>query len=209
MKKSLHPAAFAAILVGSSLLCPLSAVSAAGPNGHNIAVVDVSIVFKEHARFKAMMDRMKKEVDAVEADLKVEYTRLKALDEEIKQLNPNSPEYKTKFTAATEAQSKFQVKTQLQKKDFLERESKIYYQVYRELDDAVRVFATKHNIHLVLRYASEPVNSEDRNDILRGINKPIVYVDPALDITRLVLNDLNRSAAGLSERPGPVGVKPR
>jgi hypothetical protein len=65
----------------------------------------------------------------------------------------------------------------------------------------------------VLRYASDQVDDPiDRNEIVRGINKSVVYVDPALDITDWILQDLNRSAAaagGGNPGVGGVGVAPR
>jgi hypothetical protein len=59
----------------------------------------------------------------------------------------------------------------------------------------------------VLRYASDPVDDpNNRGEIVRGINKSVVYVDPTLDITKHILADLNRSAAALPRNPGPTGT---
>jgi hypothetical protein len=65
--------------------------------------------------------------------------------------------------------------------------------------------ATKNGIVLVLRFNGDPVDGNNRDEILRGINKAIVYNDPRMDITPYVLQDLNRSAA---PGTGPIGVRP-
>jgi Skp family chaperone for outer membrane proteins len=174
--------------------------------GHNIAVVDVSIIFKEHARFKAMTEKFKKDVEGAEAKLKEEYNQIKALQEQLKGFTPGSPDYKQLEQRVAKATMDWQLKGQMQKKDLMEAEGRIYFQVYRELDDAVKRFAQKHTIALVLRYASDPVDdTQDRNEIVRGINKSVVYVDPALDITMLILQDLNRSSAAAAN-PNNQGV---
>ena len=48
------------------------------------------------------------------------------------------------------------------------------------------------------RVDGDPIDGSDRNQILRGITKPIVYLEPGIDITGDVLKMLNASpvAAG-------------
>ena len=101
-------------------------------------------------------------------------------------------------------QGDLQIKVNLQKKDFMEQEGKIYFNVSREVEDAVKVFATSHNILMVLRFNGDQVDPSNRDDILRSINKPIVYYDPRMDITPYILQDLNRGSVGT----GPIGVRP-
>lgn len=76
----------------------------------------------------------------------------------------------------------------------MEQEGKLYYKVSLEIDDAVKLIATRNNIALVLKFNGDDVDANDRNDILRNINKPIVYFDKNMDITPFVLQELNRSA---------------
>ncbi|MFM8436610.1 MAG: hypothetical protein ACKOBP_14970 [Planctomycetia bacterium] len=44
------------------------------------------------------------------------------------------------------------------------------------------------------RFDGEPVDNSDRNQILRGITKPIVYLEPGIDITPDILKMLNGPA---------------
>jgi Skp family chaperone for outer membrane proteins len=207
---SVLAASLVTTIVGVGLLAPSAMAQAGRPSGHNIAVVDVSVIFKKHQRFLAMTEKFKKDVEAAEAKLKEEYNQIKLLEDQLKSFTPGSPDFKQMDQRVTKAKVDWQLKGQTQKKDLMEAEGRIYFQVYRELDDAVKRFAQKHNIALVLRYASDPVDDpNDRNEIVRGINKSVVYVDPALDITMLILDDLNRSGAGVSTNPGNQGVGPR
>ena len=217
MKLSHLAASVAAAVIGiGSLVGPSRALGQGQPGrptGHNIAVVDVSIIFKKHARFQAMVEKFKKDVQAAEAKLKTDYDQVKGLQERLKGLTPGSPDHKDMDQRIAHAAADLQIKQATQKKDLMEYEGRIYYQVYREMDDSVKRFAQKNNISLVLRYASDPVDDPiDRNEIVRGINKSVVYVDPGLDITDWILQDLNRSAAAagaVNTGAGGVGVAPR
>jgi Skp family chaperone for outer membrane proteins len=209
-------ASVAAAVIGIGLfICPSQALAqgqAGRPAGHNIAVVDVSVIFKKHARFQGMIEAFKKEVQAAEAKLKTDYDQVKALQEQLKGFTPGSPDYKQMEQRIAHSGADLQIKQATQKKELMEYEGRIYYQVYREMDDSVKRFAQKNSIALVLRYASDPVDDPvDRNEIVRGINKSVVYVDPALDITDWILQDLNRSAAANAANSGAkgVGVAPR
>jgi Skp family chaperone for outer membrane proteins len=177
------------------------------PSGHNIAVVDVSVIFKEHARFLAATEQFKKDVAAAEARLKEEYEEIKALQAQLAGRQPGSPDYKEMEQRVAKSMADWQLKGQMQKKDLMEAEGRIYFQVYRELDDAVKLFAKRNTIALVLRYASDPVDDpNNRGEIVRGINKSVVYVDPNLDITKHILAELNRSAAAVPRNPGLNGT---
>jgi hypothetical protein len=77
--------------------------------------------------------------------------------------------------------------------------------VSREIDDAVKLISTRNGINLALRFNGDPIDPNDPNDILRGVNKAIVYYDTRMDITPYVLQELNRSNPGT----GNIGVRPQ
>ena len=178
---------------------PAAQSHAAGP-ANNVAVIDVGYIFKNHTRFKGAMDKMKDEVMAAENGLKAERDRINGLMEQIKGFNVGTPEYKKLEAEVAKAQGDFNVNAQLQKKDFMEREAKVYLQVYSEIEKAVEQFAREHRIAVVHRFDGEPVDNSDRNQILRGITKPIVYLEPGID-TPDVLKMLNGPAVAGAAQP--------
>jgi Skp family chaperone for outer membrane proteins len=179
------------------------------PASH-VAVIDVGYIFKNHARFKGAMDKMKDEVMAAENALKSERDRINGLMEQLKGFNVGTPEYKKLEAEIAKAQGDFNVTAQLQKKDFMDREAKVYLQVYTDIERAVAQFAREHGIAVVLRFDGDPVDGADRNQILRGITKPIVYYEAGNDITPDILRMLNGAAvADQSGRPGAVPQRTR
>jgi Skp family chaperone for outer membrane proteins len=134
--------------------------------------------------------------------LKAERDRINSLMETLKGFNVGTPEYKKLEAEVAKAQGDFSVNAQLQKKDFMDREAKVYLQVYSEIERAVSQFARDNGIAVVHRFDGDPVDSSDRNRILGSITKPIVYFDPQIDITPQVLKMLNGASVAAQPQPG-------
>lgn len=91
----------------------------------------------------------------------------------------------------------------------MEKEAQSYLQVYTEIEKPSRT-AREHQIAVVHRFEGDPIDTTDRNNILRGITKPILYVDPSIDITPDITKMLNASAvADQSGRASPAGQQRR
>jgi len=181
-----------------------AAAPAVTPASH-VAVIDVGYIFKNHARFKAEMDKMKDQVLAAENGLKAERDRINGLMEKLKGFNPGTPEYRQLEGEVAKAQGDFSVNAQLQKKDFMDREATVYHQVYSEVERAVAQFAREKGIAVVHRFDGDPVDTTDRNRILGSITRPIVFYDPQIDITPDILQMLNGAAvAGAPQGQGKV-----
>ena len=182
----------------------LMAQGSAGQTGTRIAVVDISYIFKNHPGFKQQMEQMKTEVQAFEEKLRARGEQIKALTEQMKAFKSNSPEYKDKEAQILKIQADGQAAATLKKKEFLEKESQIYYSTYNQVVAEIRNFAMRHNIGLVVRFNSEEINSEDRASVLEGINRAVVF-QHKLNITSLILESINRNA--VAAQPGAATRK--
>jgi Skp family chaperone for outer membrane proteins len=211
-KKAVLALAVAAVLTTFGLLeaqqpVPVAAVgiNPAGANAskYNIAVVDISYIFKKHDRFKSTMEQMKKEMEAIEAELKGDREKIAQQEQARSQFNPGSAEFKKAEEDIARQMADFNLKMGKLRKEFLEREAKVYFQTYLEVVDAVKYYAKRQNIGLVLRFNGEAVDPNRREDVLREINKPVVVQDQ-IDITPDVLMLINRDQSGGQ----PVGQNP-
>jgi outer membrane protein len=168
-----------------------------------VAIIDMSYIFKNHARFKAASDRMRQEVLAAEEQLKARRTEIENLVKQLETFKKDSPDYKQLDTDITKKKIDLNAAVAMQKKEFVEREAKLYYNVYQEVLDATQLFAERYRIALVLRFngdAAEP--GSDPQDILKQLNKQVVYYHKSIDITPYILQDLNRTNVG--QRPTGV-----
>jgi Skp family chaperone for outer membrane proteins len=158
---------------------------------HGVAVVDISYVFKNHARFRAAMEGMKKDMETIEVQLKGKRDQIAKIEEQRNTFNPGTDQYKQLDTQLAREMAEFNLEMTGLRKDFLDREAKEYYKTYLEVVDAVGVYAQQRNIGLVIRFNGDPVDQNRREDVLREINKPVVFQN-RIDITPEVLQLLNR-----------------
>ncbi|MEE8450621.1 MAG: OmpH family outer membrane protein [Thermoguttaceae bacterium] len=182
-------------------------------SGSPIALVDVSYIFKEHLRFKTKMTEMKADVERAEADVKEIRTTIMRLAEQLQLLRIGSPDYKALDEEITKRQADLAVRVQMQKKEFLRREAKIYYQTYQEVLYTVDNYAKNNGISMVLRFNGDPVDMEVPQSVLQHINKPVVWYAQDRDITKVVLDQLNRTPvvdpnARMGVNPTRPGVYP-
>jgi Skp family chaperone for outer membrane proteins len=183
---------------------PVAAPAAAAPAGTSVAVIDVAFIFKNHVRFNAQMNDMKRDIEGFDASIRGEQQNFAKKREQLTQFNPSSDQYKKAEEDLAHIKSDLDIKVAVKRREFLEQEAKIYYGIYREIEEAVAIFAQQNRIGLVLRYSGDEMKPDDRASVLQGVNRPVVYQD-RLDITQHVLGRLN---AGATMPAGAGGVAP-
>ncbi len=215
MKRTLCWAMLAALLAQGAYCRLLCAQGHSGRQGQpaaapRLALLDVSRVFKNHNRFKGMMEDMKADVQQAENRVKAERDAINKLLERLKDFRNGTPDYKSLEAEIAERQADLEVKVRLQRKQFLEREAKIYYNVYQEIWQATDYFCRRHNIDMVFRFNGEKVDPEQPQSVLGEINKPLVWYDQSLDITDAILSELNRTSAtpAAADRRGSPAPRP-
>src|SRR5262245_31730547 len=112
-------------------------------SGTNVVVIDVAFVYKNHNRFNATMNDIKNDIKQFEAYVNKKQTDFKALGEALGTYNAASAEYKQKEEELARMQSDLQVEVGLKRKEFLQQEARVYYRVYREIEQEVRTFAER------------------------------------------------------------------
>ncbi|MCA9151532.1 MAG: OmpH family outer membrane protein [Planctomycetales bacterium] len=187
------------VLAGSAFAQSRPAAAARpAPTGGAIAVVDISQIFKSHVGFNEEMERMKTEVQQYEESLRTRHQALATERERLNAFKPGSAEYEKLERSMADAAAQLQIDTQMKKKEFLQRESKLYFDVYRQVKDAIGDFAQQKGIDIVLRYSSDEIDPDDRASVLQGVNQDLVYHNN-LDITKFILDRVNR--ASVARRP--------
>jgi Skp family chaperone for outer membrane proteins len=201
-------------LIGSQAFAqgglPRQPVAAQAGPAPNIALLDVSYIFKNHPRFKSMMDEMKSDVDRAESDVNKERDTLRKLVEQLEGFRKGTPDYKAMEEEIAKREADLSVRVNLQRKDFLMREAKIYHTVYQEIAQEVDYYCSNKGIDSVLRFNGDPVDVDKPDSVLSFINKPVVYYDKGRDITKPILDALvmRSGAPAGGNRMGAQPVRP-
>ena len=199
MKRTIYLATCTLLLTG--ILPTLSSAQDA-PSYSRVAVIDISEVFQNHQRFKAKMDEIKQEIAAFDKVLRDKRKQINNLITELQEYKAGSKPYDEGEKRIAKMQADLQVEMQLKRKSILTREAAVYDNAYREVLAQVAKFSQRHGIDLVLRFDSKPIDPASRDSVLKGVNRAVVYQN-RMDITKFILNDLNR---GLP--PQNLGARP-
>ncbi len=209
MKHSLRWAVPAAAVLSLAILFSLAMAQApARPaGGPNVALLDVSYIFKNHARLKRMMEDMKADVERAEQQIKKDKEELTKLGEKLQDFNKGTQNYQQLEEELAKRQADLQVRVQLQKNQFLQQEATIYHNVYQEILQATEYYCKQNNIDMVLKFNGDPVDVNRPESIQNELYKPVVWYQKSLDITPAILQELNRTAidpraAQPAQRPG-------
>jgi Skp family chaperone for outer membrane proteins len=196
----------------AGMIVPASAQAPSA--GHQIAIVDMGEIFTNCVRYKTAIEGMKAQTLQLEGQFKADYENMKKMAEELKALQPGSPDFRTRESALGKMELDFKFKQAQARKDFEERINGVQFSLYREIDAVVKQIAVANNIALVMRHNTSEVKGNDPQQVLRAVNQSVVYYNPGLDITRLVLSKLNENATPLPQpnvpgtpvtnRPGPA-----
>jgi len=124
-------------------------------------------------------------------------------NEQLKDFKAGTAEYKQLEEHIVGRVADVQARMQLQKKEFLLKESRIYFTVYREIQQVVNYYATSQGFTAVLKINGEEVKEDNPDDVLRYINQDVVWAAQGTDITQIISDELRRRALSASGNNTP------
>jgi Skp family chaperone for outer membrane proteins len=216
--KSQLLAAFAAgFLVLVLSVANVSAQNPTGPaagqplGGQPIYLLDSTHVFKNYSKLKAMKEELQAEVQQAEKRVKDERDAIKKLQERLEEFKAGTEDYKKFEQEIATRMADLQVLVGMQRKEFIQKEARIYFIVYQEIWQEVDYFASQNRAAMVLKYDREPVNVEVPDTVVRGINKQVIWSNQGLDITDYILAKLHERLPNRDARvnPNPVPFRTR
>lgn len=211
MKKYLS---LAAVVAGLSVVHAAAPAAVADPRPTagqqlpQIAIIDLSYIFNNHVRFKALSDGLRRDVEAAEAELNANKAALKKMQDQLDSYNRGSPEYRQLEEDMAKRTAEVQVQIQVQKRNFFEQEAKIYYTVYKEIMEQVQYYAEKHGILLVMRFNGDPSDENDPQSVQKELNKAVLYYNKMIDITPIILDAVNPPRSNTRPAPPPTASRP-
>ncbi len=182
---------------------PAPGPSANAPR-YGYAVVDVTYIFKNYAKFSQQMEGMKTAMESADSQLKADRDTVASKEQALGEFNPGTPDFNQIDEEIARLKAEFQLKAGKIRRDFMEREAQVYYSTFMEVSNAVQYYAQQHNIGMVLRFNGDSIDPNNREDILRAINKPVVFQNN-VDITPDVLALLNRGGTPSNTPAAPAG----
>lgn len=187
---------------------PAAAPAAGGSSAaaqHGIAVVDINYILEKYARFQGDVDAWKRDYETIGTGLKKEEEAITKQAENLKGLKPNTPDYKKLEESLAKRSSDLKVNASIKEKELLERRSQVFLAAYRDITAAVKAYADRSGISLVLQFNGAPVDQNNQRAVQTELSKLVVYQN-GIDITPMILDELNRRAPVVGARPPAAGA---
>ena len=137
--------------------------------------------------FRSVPTEMRKNVQAAEDALKLRRKEYELLVERLEGLPKDSEKYRNAEGEVKRFASEINAKVAEQKQHFLKQEATIYIEVYDEIMLAVKRLAEQRGIKLVLRFNGDPVDRSDPQEVLKELNKSVMYHHETIDLTDAIL----------------------
>lgn len=192
--------ACAALAIGLAT-CSTWAVTAQSRSGgdkqpssapHKIAVIDMGYIFENYDKFKALSDDLKAEMAQINQQARKKAQKIKSLQQQLKSLNEDSPDYRQREQELTQKMSDFQTFRKMAEKDARRKQSKAFKTVYMEVADLVEQYADHYGYTLVLRFNRDALaEAEGPQEVMQALNRQVIYHRQADDITDPILDYLN------------------
>ena len=183
------------MIAAAMFAASFSQAANAQDGGGIVAVLDVAKVFEMNASFKQQMDAIKARADQLKSQIQAEQTSIQTAAQAVLQLDVGD-ERNQKESEIEQRQAALRTRARQLETDLLKQEAEIYYQTYEQMKSVVAKLAGEFGISLVMRFDSSAIKAENRADVIKGVNRTVVYHDH-LDLTAKVIEAMGPSVAGL------------
>jgi Skp family chaperone for outer membrane proteins len=188
---------------------PARPVAGAQTASHRVAVVDIGYIFKMHTGFKAKKADLESQMKQASDRLKQEQETLRKMMQDLQNMQPGTEQYKQFEEELARRNADLQIRFQLQDKEFARKEASIYSTVYKEIAEEVDYLAGQSGLDAVLRFNGDTVDPDQPTQVMRDVNKLVVWYNKGLDITPQILRRLNMRYGAQTATPAAPGQRTR
>jgi Skp family chaperone for outer membrane proteins len=152
-----------------------------------VALMDVARVFKNCREFQQKMDRIKAEIAEYDRAIR---TRKAEFDQLLPKNTGSAPPSGEAAEKAAKLQADLTAEMAAKRQAFLAAEAGAYAEVYAQIEKVTDQICHARDVGVVLRFNSDPLDPADRNSVLQGVNRAVIY-SAVPDLTDDVLAALN------------------
>ncbi len=202
-----------------ALATPLVVADEDAPKDHSlkkaadrkIGIVDMNRLFKTHAELKRKLIALQAAATLEQAKFESQLKTLAKKAEKLKDLTPESRDYKSLEEESVREKARIQAEIGLTKKDFEQREARLYLEAYQEIKKDVEKLAKSQHLTLVLNASLDEINEGAKpEDIARAISNKVVWCDNSIDLTpQLERNYTHCPVPSAGGKQSSLAVEPR
>jgi Skp family chaperone for outer membrane proteins len=181
------------------------ATAANAQEGGIVAVLDVAQVFKVNQAFDLAMNNIKTKAEGLKAEIQQRQEVIKGEAQQIATsgYDLGSPQRNEMEGAVEQKQAALRTWARQQEALLLNEEAQVYFNTYKKMQTVVGTIAQSYNISLVIRYDGSEVSAASRPEVIKAVNRSVVY-HKDIDLTNMVIKEMGPRVA---EAPGATQTK--
>lgn len=158
-----------------------------------VGTIDLDYVFKNYDKVKAANKELAAAIQVKKGELMKYDDEARSVVEMMKKLQPTSDDYHKHENKLTELKARMEASKESAERDITLRQAETMATLYKEVQAYAKWVAQHRGITHVMSAANTPPSGSDPNTVLAAVNRPVIYSDPANDITNDVVYYLNQS----------------
>jgi outer membrane protein len=193
---------------------PKPSAASQPPAPARIGAIDMDRVFKDYKKVKFTSEQLKNDAMAKQGELQKLMAQMRQITGELEGLAPGGNDYKAKEGEFTKLKIQLESEREQAQADFARREAEALATIYKEVQAMAARVARHKGLNYIVKVSSEPVSGNEPNSVMAAMARSIVYNDPGMDITEMVVFNLNteyeqKSGAGApAARPAAATADP-
>lgn len=175
-----------------------------------VGTIDLDYVFKNYDKVRAANKELGAAIQVRKGELMKYEEEARSVFEMMKKLNPTSEDYHKHENRLTELKAKAEASKESAEREITLRQAETMATLYKEVQAYSKWVAQKRGITHVMTSNSTPPSGSDPNSVMAAVNRPVIFAEPANDITQDVVYYLNTSYQKLgkpADRPSPAQAR--
>ena len=179
------------VLAAAALAVALPTLARAQSAGTKVGVVNVGAISGKLQEAKEVTAHLQNEQQQLDANVKAHQIQLDGIKQDLRNLKPDSSQFKTKFAELQDKGTQFQIEDQQTKNHLVQDLSSEKRQLFAEVQQTAAAIAKKRGIDLVIVMPDPTVpdsvigmEPQQLDNLLN--QKTVLYANPAIDLTDAV-----------------------
>lgn len=171
----------------------LLSADVASAQGLPVGFVDVQKVFAQYTKAEELQGQLRKDFDQMVVGQRREKERVAAMKDGLELLVDGSKEQLEQLKKIRLAEIEIELNQRTLTFDLQVKWAEVLKKIYADVQREVKALAEEKGLKLVLMYQSSELKARNQDDVMNNILvRPVLYFDPAADLTADVLARLNK-----------------
>lgn len=180
-----------ATLLASLFLCLLASPVFAQDKAFPIAVVNLDKVFNGFKKHAERLQPIREGAKELDESVQIRQVEMETTANQLRKTMPGSPDQLRLQQQLIKLQNDLRVFLETERLKLQKREVGALIATQKDVDNQIKKLSKERGLKLVLRQYPLPEENQPLQEVVKNLNRDVVYHEEALDITDDVLKALN------------------